>query len=272
MKKYVVFSSNDNLKYLYYRPLITWCWNHFGWDTIMLYQRSGGPTEKLKAIEQLTEDTYSRYREYDNAIRILKIDNYKSETIAQVSRLYGVCAAYPDDSYVMTSDIDMLPLSKNIFHYEGHRVLTIGRDLTDYHYPICYIGARSNVWREFMQLSDTKFNSTDFHALMLRDMRHQKNMWGLDQDIVTEKLLAYGPQNINHINRGTDKRTGYPLGRVDRSNWRLDHEKLIDAHLPHDILTNDKSFHKVMELLHHVWPLEDFKWFLDYHKEFKKLL
>lgn len=259
MKRYIVLGVNENPKYLYYLPLVMWAWGEIGWWPIIFY--SG----------QDTKVSDFAFDEREGFCYHLPANGYKSETLSQVSRLYGACCV-EEDSYLMTSDMDMLPLKKNIFHYEGHRVLAIGRDLTDYHYPICYIGARNYIWRRFMKLDDINFNSTGFSYALNRDLRHQKNMWGLDQDIVTEKLLAYGIENINHINRGTDNRTGYPIGRVDRSNWRLDHKQLIDCHLPHDILTNDKSFHNVLNLLHLVWPKEDWTWFINYHKEFKKLL
>ena len=77
---------------------------------------------------------------------------------------------------------------------------------------------------------------------------------------------------LNLIDREVDKRTGYPIGRVDRSAWTLDHKVFIDAHLPHDILTNEKSYQKVMNLLHHIWPTENFKWFEEYYRDFKKLI
>lgn len=264
MKKYIVLGVNENPKYMYYLPLVIWAWRQFGWDAIV-FNSANDTSVRVLATHGLMVRTIPKDYNLNN-ILFTDVHGYKSETVAQVARLYAACVV-DQDSYLMTSDVDMLPLSKNIFHYEGHRVLAIGRDLTDYHYPICYIGARAYIWHRFM-----KFIGHDYQSVMRRDMRQQKNMWGLDQDIVTEKLLAYGIENINHVNRGTDKRTGYPLGRVDRSNWRLDHAQLIDAHLPHDILTNDASFHKVMELLHHCWPKEDFKWFLTYHREFKKLL
>lgn len=259
MKRYVVLGVNENPKYLYYLPLVCWAWKYFGWNSVVFYAY---PMSDVFGF--ICDYTIDQKIDFQPAV-VPFVNVYKSETMAQVSRLYGA-AVVEDDSYLMTSDVDMLPLSKNIFHYEGHRVLSIGRDLTDYHYPICYIGGRAKVWQQFMDIQHK-----DYYACMIRDMRQQKNMWTLDQDIVTDKLLDYGIQNINHIDRGTDQRTGYPIGRVDRSHWTLDHKTFIDAHLPHDVLTNEKSFHNVMQLLHTVWPKEDWKWFINYTKEFKKL-
>lgn len=246
MKRYVVLGVNENPKYLYYLPLVCWAWRRFGWEPVVFYTKDHVAIGRADCISYMLPTP----------------SIFKTETMAQVSRLYGACVL---DGYLMTSDVDMLPLS-NYWDADADGVTCYGRDLTDYHYPICYIGARSEQWREFMHI-----DSQDYYFYILRDLKIKLNMWTLDQDIVTDYLLDYGVENINHVNRGTDKRTGYPIGRVDRSNWTLDHKTFIDAHLPHDVLTNEKSFHNLMHLLHVVWPKEDWKWFIDYTKKFKKL-
>jgi hypothetical protein len=252
MRKYVVLGVNDNPKYLYYLPLVVGAWKQLGWEVIIFY------CGKVEFAERLIPF----FRKY-NIRECLKYEQYESSTISQVARLYGACVV---DGLLMTSDIDMLPLS-DYWKPDESKVTTYGRDLTDYHYPICYISMGSPSWREVMNI-----NSNLYGVHLRRDMRVQKNQWVLDQDIITEKLLEYGEDKITHIDRGTDKRTGYPIGRVDRSNWHLNHTTLIDAHLPHDILTNDESYKKVCDLLVHVWPKEDFTWYLNYHEQFKKLL
>jgi hypothetical protein len=253
MKKYIVLSVNDNPKYLFFVPLMVFAWSQFGWWPVIFYHGEWGKLAKFT------------FNELDGfAFELDTIPQYKSETITQVSRLYGACVA---NGYLMTSDIDLMPLS-DYWHPNENEITSYGRDLSDRHYPIAYIGMSSDKWREVMNI-----DGTDYQYHMRRDLRQQENMWTLDQDLITEKL-TYRPQKtriIKRIDRGTDKRTGYPLGRVDRSNWRLDHDVLIDAHLPHDILTNEASFKKVLELLHVVWPKENWAWFISYYKEFKKL-
>ena len=170
MNRYVVLGVNENPKYLYYIPLVIWAWRRIGFEPIMFHNAGICFPYDFAGYE------------------LQPINGYKSETLAQVSRLYGACCV-DDDSYLVTSDIDMLPLDKNLFHYEGHRVLTIGRDLTDYHYPICYVGARQYVWKAVMSIT-----CDDYQTLIQQDLRQQKNMWGLDQDILTEKLLIYGKE------------------------------------------------------------------------------
>lgn len=255
MKKYVVLGVNENPKYLYYIPLVCWAWKKFNWEPYVYYCVKKPESFLLSPIESLVFG-------YQSSV-LLEVNGFKSETVAQVSRLY---ASVELRGMLMTSDVDMLPLS-DYWHPQPGEFTTYGRDLTDYHYPICYLAGMDFDWRDIMLLRDLE----DPNVHIKRDLRTQKNMWTLDQDLITERLLVYQDQLVK-VNRGTDQRTGYPIGRVDRSNWRLDHKVLIDAHLPHDVLTNEDSFRKVMELLHHVWPKEDFKWFVQYTKEFKKLL
>ena len=250
--KHIILSVNDNPKYLYFLPLTCWTWRRLGWNPIIFF------CGKMDRARKLIPD----FDEY-NIREVLVYDPFKSSTIAQVARLFGACVA---EGMIMTGDIDMLALS-DYWQPNPGGVTCYGRDLTDYHYPICYIAMEDYDWKVVMNIQSNLYG-----VHLRRDLRQQKNEWVLDQDIITERLLECGKENITHVSRGTDKRTGYPVGRVDRSHWTLKHDVFIDAHLPHDVLTNEASFKKVLELLHTVWPNEDFKWFIDYHKNFKKLL
>lgn len=297
-KKFIVLSSNDNPKYLYCTPLTIWAWRKIGYEPIFLYHRRER-TELNKQMEELTSNILTcEFR----PVILQDIPEYKSETITQVSRLFASCLIDPIgkyrhlhvkyDDYLLTGDIDMLPLS-DIWSTRFGELPTIwGRDLTDYHYPICYIGMSAEYWHKIMRLESYNITTEMQRVLNSRADAKSKNSaqcWVTDQNIITERVNEWNKKEshwknsspfkhirkdglLSLIDRGTDKRTGYPIGRVDRSHWTLDHKQLIDAHLPHDILTNDASFRKVMDLLHHVWPSTDFKWFIQYTKEFKKLL
>jgi hypothetical protein len=265
MKKYVSLAVNDNPKYMYYIPLVTWAWQKFGWECHISYCPENTQDRIITPLESLVFGYHKCYMVKPTG---------KTETTAQISRLFAWAdiRAYEWDAlksgsqfYMLTSDADMLPLS-NIWEPIDGSITCYGRDLTDFHYPICYIGMDDILWDIVTETDGDYADDKVKNALNGRQIK-----WTADQDFITEKLLKHR-NDIVHIDRGTDKRTGYPRGRVDRSNWRLDHEQLIDCHMPHDILTNDKSFHKVMELLHLNWPKEDFKWVVEYHKQFKKLI
>lgn len=272
MKRYIVLGVNENPKYQYYIPIVYWAWRRIGWEPLLFY--SGDLNDKALALIVETFDllhadmTAEMKLLYSFKLIPFQVHGYGSDTIAQVSRLFAA-SVEKDASILMTSDCDMLPLS-DYWKPMDYRVTCYGRDLTDYHYPICYVAANPFNWIKIMLLTDESAKQQVKNEL---DLRNKKtNPWLWDQDILTERLNAYGKNLITRIDRGSDFRTGYPIGRVDRSNWTLDHKILIDAHLPHDILTNEQSFKKVLDLLHHCWPGEDWKWFVNYHKEFKKLL
>lgn len=264
MKKYIVLSVNDNPKYLFYVPLTVWAWEYFGWSPIIFYN---GP-ENTDLYYTIFLHMINKGNGEKRVFNLNNIEGYQSETIAQVSRLYGACVG---NGYIMTGDIDMIPLS-DYWKPDPDKLTVYGRDLTDYHFPICYIGMTAEKWWQVMLICDDNYNrhiKEDLDTMPQAKSNDKAKRWVTDQDLITERINSsfYVPERID---RGTGK-NGYPIGRVDRSAWTLNHDVFIDAHLPHDILTNDASFKKVLELLHHIWPKEDFKWFINYYKEFKKL-
>lgn len=264
MKRFIAISTNENPVYLFHTLLTCWAWNKIGWEPIVFYH--GDLNHAL--LNVICEHSINPEISF-HIIPVRNISDFQSETIAQCSRLYAACLT---DGYIMTGDADMIPLS-DYWKPDENKLTVYGRDLTDYHYPICYIGMDSEKWKEVMNI-----DGNDYQYYMQRDLmtlpqaksQDKVKRWVTDQDLITDRINAsnFVPERID---RGTDKRTGYPIGRVDRSHWTLNHEVFIDAHLPHDILTNDASFKNVMALLHHVWPKEDWRWFVNYYKDFKKM-
>lgn len=287
MRRYVVVSVNENPKYCYYLPLLLFAWRSIGWDVIVLY--CGQPTKYndliMETFNILNDRLTQAFKDYYRlvVVGIDSIDGYKTETVAQVSRLYACCLSH-ESVFLMTSDADMIPLSdywqieqRALFttrngsqkHLFDPKPTTWGRDLTDYHFPMCYVGMQAKDWKNVMQL-----DKLDPNEMIRRDLKAippRNGVWCQDQDIITQRIHEYGEDKFKKVSRGIDMRTGYPLGRVDRSNWHLNHVRLIDCHAPHDIIDNDESFHKVLNILHTVWPKEDFTWYIKYHEEFKKL-
>jgi len=267
MKKYIVLSTNWNPDYLYYLPLTVWAWRKFGWDPIVFIEGiSNG------ANSELINRTIDRAILYPEFYGGLKPHNeYRSDTITQISRLYGACVV---DGYLMTGDIDMLPLS-DYWKFNEEEITVWGHDLTGYgHYPICYIGMPSDKWVEVMNL-----NTTDYNSLIKRDLDSLPQAkdpdfykyWFSDQDLITQRLK---PFKKTLINRG-QLPNGFARGRVDRGSWSLEHEEFIDCHMLRDMYklsdTGRGNFAKTMRLLERVWPNENFDWFKEYTTEFQKL-
>lgn len=266
MKRYVVLAVNENPIYLYYLPLVCGAWRKFGWHPVIFFANT--------IDSSVIDEVLITLPDMDN-IYPLELNGYRSETIAQISRLYAACVL-PPDSYIMTSDADMLPLS-DYWKYDPEMITVWGHDLTGYqHVPICYIGMKATRWVEVMGLI-----SSDYNGLIKRDLDSMPNAksedsvkrWVVDQDLITERLAMVQFPRAD-VFRGTYP-NGYAIGRVDRSAWTLQHATRIDAHLHHGIYQTDdnsrKKFADTMRLLEAVWPEENFDWFIDYTKEFKKL-
>jgi hypothetical protein len=268
MKKYIVLSVNDNVDYLYFTPLTCWAWQRLGWTPILFY-RGALDNPVFDFLVGFTAEHNIHF----HVVPLPLIDGYRSDTITQISRLYGACIADEPNAYLMTGDIDMIPLS-DYWKPKFEDVTVYGHDLTGYgHYPICYIGMNSAKWVEVMKL--TNFNYDDLIKRDLDTLPQAKDTdfykyWFSDQDLITSRLNEYGKDKITFINRGQYS-NGFASGRVDRGSWSLDRKEFIDAHLMQQTHHSEEKISKLMELLHHVWPGEDFKWFLEYTKEFKKL-
>lgn len=271
MKKYIVLSVNDNQDYLYYAPLCCWAWRQFGWDPIVMYR--GEINAHLQCC--LSSGAMTK----DDIFFVQNIPGYRSDTVTQMSRLYAACIL--DNGYMMTGDIDMIPLS-DYWNPDRKKITIYGHDLTGYgHYPICYIGMPPDLWVSVFGLS-----STDYHEMIKRDLDSLPQAkdedfykyWFTDQDFATERIKATQFEK-DFINRGQYS-NGYARGRVDRGAWTLDHEQFIDAHLHRDLFksfypnandTHVKKFADTMRLLYRIWPNEDFDWFVEYTKEYAKL-
>jgi hypothetical protein len=272
MKKYVILSVNDNPDYLYFVPIAVWAWRVIDWEPVLFYQ--GSPNKITDLIfdtmdvlhNDMTLEMKALYR-----LRILQIsaiDGYRSDTITQVSRLYAACKY---DGYLMTGDIDMLPLSD---YWKPNGGISVwGHDLTGYtHYPICYIGMDSGKWRQVMSIENGDINyhiKRDLDSMPDAKSPDFNKYWYVDQELITRRLKKFNPTIIN---RGQYP-NGFARGRVDRGAWTLDHREFIDCHMHHQIYHKGREwkFEQTMEMLRKVWPDEDFTWFVEYHNEFKKL-
>jgi hypothetical protein len=261
MKK-IILSTNYNPDYLYYTPLVVWAWRRLGWEPIVFYE--GESTAALAYVVDIT------------GIEIAKLspqEGYRSDTITQISRLYGACVA---EGYLMTGDIDMIPLS-DYWKFDPNEITIWGHDLTGFtHYPICYIGMPHTRWIEVMGLT-----TDDYNKLIKRDLDtlpQAKNpdfykYWFSDQDLITKRINeTQFPKRFFHRGQYPN---GFATGRVDRGSWSLDHSQFIDCHALRDMYKrSDVGFQnmaKTMRLLERIWPDENFKWFTDYTREFQKL-
>lgn len=270
MKRYIVLSVNDDPVYLFYLPLALWAWRKIGWLPITAFIGNMYSPVSEFVLNQCKGGPF---------INFDKIDGYRDDTITQVSRLY--CATFAEDeSMVMTGDIDLIPLS-DYWNPHLQEITCYGLDLADYrHYPICFVAMSKENWNRIMRLSEnTHAMKNDLDSMPQAKDPDFYKYWFTDQDLITNRLKG---KPINSILRGKLP-NGLAKGRVDRGSWSLNHETFIDAHLHRDLYKAfqnpghehfqlyQKKWREHMELLHTVWPNEDWTWFIDYTKQFAEL-
>lgn len=253
-KRYVVISSNLNHDYLFLMPIVTWAWNKLGWSVILMMPSSHNDAFSLvykNCIQSNGEVSNTESRNGNTLCFLLPINEYRSETISQISRLYvsDYFKWIEDDAMIMTSDADMLPLS-DYWQPKENEITCYGRDLSDKHFPICYISMNKKIWMDVMNLTGDANNDLrrDLATMPKAKSDNFNEWWQVDQDFCTEKLNEQ--QNIKRIDRGISAQTGYPIGRVDRSAWdkSLKQKERIDAHLFRNGFENE-NFTRIMHLI-----------------------
>lgn len=207
--KTVILSTNDDENYLDYLPYVQQAWNNLGWNTATFYLGK-------KEINS------------DSTNQIIKIKQFEGAREATVVQVYRLLAHNFVHGLIMTSDVDMMPLS-NYWNPDSDKFTCYGKDLTnDVHYPICYISSPDYLWKELIPESS-------IGELLNKYPQHKSEdfnkWWFTDQDIVTGRLSNF---DLTSIPRGMEN--GLASGRIDRDQWfltkHISKTKKIDAHLP----------------------------------------
>lgn len=250
-KRRVIYSSNENHDYFFYLPLTTLLWKELvNYDPIVLL--TGTPKEWLDIPKRKL--ALEKTKQFGGDVYFLgNIQNVRSSTLAQVSRLYAGGLVLADDVYVLTSDVDMWPLQKNYFYQQDFQkklhLYYANAYAPKIKYPICYMGAYVKVWREIMGLGNpylgddtlyfqkktqyTIMNSllTDCITKNLPSTASAWENWLFDEELFGKVLQKWPgfPTQCQMIHRNG----GPPEGRVDRAGWQFDSllPTHIDAHL-----------------------------------------
>jgi len=165
--------------------------------------------------------------------------------VAQVSRLFAAAdSLFSDFDYLLSADMDMLPISKAWFNQQdwnkGMHIFD-AEQMNYQRHGIGYIGMNKLDWQQTVGIKpgiSLDEHLVEFFCAELSKDASWDEGWNIDELFLYKKLLqsnAY-PSNVQMIERGAN-RLGLRNGRVDRAAWRqtLDHyldTRIIDVHLP----------------------------------------
>lgn len=231
----VVLSSDLNHDYSFYVPLTAALWRDVvGFRPTVLLT---GTCDEWRAHPQGSV-ALRHAREIGADVHwIGPVSGHRSSTVAQVARLYAACLDLPDDTRLLTADVDMWPLSDT---FRG-----LGEAEVDLHYgnayeheakpkwPICYIGADARTWREIMDVAVEPLGQVVQLRLDERlGSASAQQAWFHDEEDFARRLTAwprYKDRCVSIPRRGQP-----PADRIDRSAWPLEPRAagMVDAHLP----------------------------------------
>lgn len=230
IKRIVVVSTNNNPDYYFYSPYIKKAWNTLGWEVACM----------------ITDDVDAHNIEADYICVFPDVEGIRKETIAQTSRLYAAHFFSGSDALLMTSDMDLLPLT-NYWNPSPDAITNYGHDLTGHSfYPMGYTAMKASKWIEVMNITH------DIKADMLRDINeiglarsdNWENWWNHDWTLLTKRLKPYALNGqLISIERGKRPDQIFAKGRIDRGDSMklIPREDWIDAHCEnHNVKHPDK--------------------------------
>lgn len=218
--KIVVLSTNNNPDYYLYLPYQVKAWHKYGW----------------KVCVMVTPDVTATL-DADYIITMPVVEGIRTETLAQVSRLYA-SLYLPSDALIMTCDMDLIPLS-DYWKPNYNGITVYGHDLTDFSFvPMGYVAMTGDKWINVMGLQGVEYATNlpdkilaDVDEIGLARSEQWEQWWNHDWTLLTKRLRPHWDK-ITFINRGRRLTGTYAYGRVDRGDSMQipPNETLIDAH------------------------------------------
>jgi hypothetical protein len=264
-----IISTTYDSKYLFFLPIVAWCWRKLGVDVVCFVPYLNGELDNKK-IDVVND----ALRNAGIKIQYVAFDapEHKQATYAQCSRLYGACLDLPENEVLITSDIDMA-----VFKIPPHEemfwdALTIyGGDLVPPNqYPMCYAIATVKDWRSVMKINGKAYQQCLDDLLGHIEAEHFRgNYWGKDQEELYNKahetaiVLPRARAGTQFASNRYDRDDAYILDRLSPDT--------VDFHMNRPGF-EDGNFEIILKILQYHYPNDDLSWMRTYQEEYKKLL
>jgi len=261
----VILSTNHTINYIFFAPITCFMWNYFGFKSILT----------ILGDSKYKEIVYKYINKYTDTeiFELEDIKPYREDTQVQISRLYGACLDNNDNEYIITGDIDMIPLNRYLYRDFDKRNL-FGFDLTWWStYPMCYVGMTVKDWRDFLDLEYGKIKDNMTRDLLTEPLalsQEFNDYWSTDQRFLTKKVIEYGVDKFQSIERGRHAE-GFADKRVDRWKWHFTPgEDYIDCHMYNPL--EKERFNKNYEVISNTIKDKDTSWILEYYEKIKEII
>lgn len=267
----VIISSTYDDQYLFFLPIVNWCWNKLDVDVICFMPSLASNTNYSIYEQWLGRSTLVQTTAKSCQFEYFTCQDHKQSTYAQCSRLFASSLDYLNPTeYLTVSDADMALFKLPPTDYEHFCIF--GADLVpENQFPMCYITSTTSSWRYAFRTWGSGYqHKLDKLVGSIECTDFRGNQWSLDQSEAFCKIMPEKPTLLNRASPGTQ----FATNRIDRddTNWRshlgID---LFDAHLWRPGY-DDMNFANILELLSFQYPEENFQWLIDYRNYYIKLL
>lgn len=228
-KRWVVFSTDTQDLYFFFTPITTLLWAlNMDYDPLIFvvvpehYKRGSlqpQPQQGQQPQHNLIDYVLHKTEEAGGKVVLLHHKKGKEGlvndgTVSQVARLYaaGLSGIVKDEDYLLTSDVDMFPLSRQHFlqgdiatkkvHLFYANAYAHMKDTIMY--PLCYIGMKAKTWKEVMGITGTRNEKENVK-------NEEWNAKAEEEGIVVEELV------LNAIEKGIE--------RYGKDRWQNSHKQ-----------------------------------------------
>ncbi len=257
LQKKVIISSNDNLDYYFFMPIVACLWRQMGYHPVFAVIASSNKwlnnSINRYVIGQTLMSGGDIYLIQQQVMRRdRRFNGYQTSAIAQVCRICPNAILPNLDTYVLTSDSDMLPLSKQFFSQcNDNKKIHIyysnayGQDQT--RFPICYIGMKNKIWSQINGTSEIENTYSILAKVLNNGLKNNSPkhvQWNYDQihisnNIIKSKYYLNDCWKLKRDNITNPSFMPHMVGvpgwiaqnRLDRSNWKyISSSIFVQAH------------------------------------------
>jgi len=239
----VITASDLNPKYLDCVKYFIDAWNILG---------ASSEIEYFPRVAIIGENIPQELFGLEKHLVLVEGNNFNPAFVAQNIRLF--LPGSSGSTYVMTSDVDMLPGSTRMFDY-GIRKLESGADflilrnvLSPGQFPICYAIARPTVWQSLFGPNHKTQDSCTFLKRVAEKYDpnfsysgiHGGEGWSIDQELLYWKATSIDPELLALVD---DEQTKHR--RLDRAHHRFPINWFVALLIPFSYYTDYHIHHPI---------------------------
>src|SRR5690606_26187221 len=171
-------------------PLLCLLWRHMGYVPVFLSYIEKSDLSQMNPRLLYVLESIKHFGGIIVFVPLVK--GYVKGVPEMTSRYFASILDFDPESYIIISDMDMLPMNKQFFDLrskdDNHVTLWNPFAVSGNAHGSCYIGMTTKLWREVLELPNTIFRDADFlskyvkeHLKQHLNTNNEMEQWKYDQ-------------------------------------------------------------------------------------------